>query len=1114
MIEELLSGDSAGGRTKPEQQTGSEPAALCAAGPPAIPGYEVLGVLGHGGMGVVYRARQIGANRVVALKMIRAFEHASPTEQMRFQIETEAVARLQHPHIVQLYEVGEVRGQPFFSLEYCDGGTLTDLLKKQRPTPREAAQLIETLARAMHYAHLRGVVHRDLKPANVLLVGEERTPKITDFGLAKRIDAEARDVSQSGAIMGTASYMAPEQAAGKVRDTGPAADVYALGALLYECLTGRPPFEGPQHLILVKVLSDEPEPPSRRAPTPADLATICLKCLSKEPARRYASAADLADDLRRFQADEPILARPVGWIGRGMKWVRRRPVIAALSTAVVVAMVAGTAVSLHFGLRAQAKEKEARDALGAVEETLAVGLLRPLGHLTTEKVLNPFELDALEYLASLPRERDRVRVLFLDRALRAPGTTGQLDRRLEEALIAAVGLRSDLREQVMEEAAARLEDAGTSREAKVVSARILAQLRCDKESLVLSTAAILEEDMMRSIHAMHLVAVSADLAIVAGKLPVEQAAALAERLVEQAEKSRVSSPGAGRALSEVFAAVADKVPAAQARTLAGRLITLARTGKLPPELPSKVATAQAAHMATCFSGLAGKLPPELASKVATALAARIGEIAGKAAEDKATELASLVYLSKHFAELAGKLPAGQAGKWAPQLAGRIVEVVARPPRDLFQSDEGKGFMTGLAALMGSIDPEDVREIIDSSERLEFFLRKEAGKQEGFLLRGYHSPIFAALAVNLPVEQASELAARIVVLATWETDPFTLAALSVCLGSMVAKLPAEGASKHVVELAGRLLKRVPKKAQAFFGIDKELRVACILALARKVPAEQASMLTRRLAELLKDTIPPTAQDVMVKCFAALEGKLHADQSGALAGRIVEIEEQWTDHWGDSPGMLDDEGWSCDPGSAMVVKDVAVRCFVALAGNLPAEQASKLGARIVERAATKSNAEQLAALCECFCALANKVPAEQADTLAGRIVELAAKKPSLASLRTLAHALGSLPGRRKQGEVAGLILRLARLSHQDRTWKDGSISLHRLLSQVDSQTILDALKQPGCVGTTRADLLAHLSQRYNRPGATLWELIDYLREQAPELDLDSPLRIAGPSGDAPP
>jgi hypothetical protein len=358
---------------------------------PAVPGYEILGILGHGGMGVVYRARQLKANRLVALKMIRAVEHASPTDRLRFQIETEAVARLQHPHVVQLYEVGEVRGLPFFSLELCDGGTLTDHLKKQRPTAPEAAALIETLARAMHYAHLRGVVHRDLKPGNVLLSSSREpgaragpalapgsrlndgTPKITDFGLAKRIDAEARDVSQTGSVMGTASYMAPEQAAGKVRDTGPAADVYALGALLYECLAGRPPFEGPHHVVLVSVLNDEPVPPSRvGGKVPADLETICLKCLSKEPGRRYASAEDLADDLRRFQAGEPIRARPVGAMERTWKWARRRPALAALLGVVLLALVGLTTLSVVARDREQQarqeadKAKKARDFLVSI----------------------------------------------------------------------------------------------------------------------------------------------------------------------------------------------------------------------------------------------------------------------------------------------------------------------------------------------------------------------------------------------------------------------------------------------------------------------------------------------------------------------------------------------------------------------------------------------------------------------------------------------------------------------------------------------------------------------------------------------------------------------------
>jgi formylglycine-generating enzyme required for sulfatase activity len=406
---------------------------------PEVPGYEILGVLGRGGMGVVYRARQLQANRLVALKMIRAVEHASPTERLRFQIETEAVARLQHPHIVQLYEAGEVRGQPFFSLEFCDGGTLTEQLKKQRPAPREAAALIETLARAMHYAHLRGVVHRDLKPGNVLLAGAERMAKITDFGLAKRIDAEARDVSQSGAIMGTASYMAPEQAAGRVRDTGPAADVYALGALLYECLTGRPPFEGPRHVVLVSVLNDEPVPPSRfGAKVPADLETICLKCLSKEPARRYASAEELANDLRQFQAGEPIRARAVGAVERTWKWARRRPALAVLLGVVLLALVSLAVLSGNLvaarndaDQKRQAAEKEADKASKARDFLVRIFRIKDIreGNTTTARqIVNQAEERIPVEFANQPELRDDLLAAIAD-------VNRTLDRTIPAAMI-------------------------------------------------------------------------------------------------------------------------------------------------------------------------------------------------------------------------------------------------------------------------------------------------------------------------------------------------------------------------------------------------------------------------------------------------------------------------------------------------------------------------------------------------------------------------------------------------------------------------------------------------------------------------------------------------------
>jgi WD40 repeat protein len=332
---------------------------------PSVPGYEILGELGRGGMGVVYQARQVKADRLVALKMILAGAGADAADLARFRTEARAIARLTHPHIVGVYDVGEWRageGQPplpYFSLEFCAGGSLEKRLRGTPLPAGEAAQVVAVLARAMQAAHDRGVIHRDLKPANVLLT-EDGTPKVTDFGLAKRLDDAGQ--TASGVIMGTPSYMAPEQARGAVKELGPAADVYALGAILYECLTGRPPFRAatlPDTLL--QVVSEEPVPPRRlNARVPADLETVCLKCLQKEPARRYASAAALAEDLERFQAGEPIVAKAVGPLERLAKWARRRPAVAGLSAAVLLVTLLGVGLVTWKWLEAveQARLKE------------------------------------------------------------------------------------------------------------------------------------------------------------------------------------------------------------------------------------------------------------------------------------------------------------------------------------------------------------------------------------------------------------------------------------------------------------------------------------------------------------------------------------------------------------------------------------------------------------------------------------------------------------------------------------------------------------------------------------------------------------------------------------
>ena len=312
-----------------------------------IPNYEILEEVARGGMGVVYKARHAQLDRTVALKMILTGDFAGPDQIERFKAEARAAAQLEHSGIVPIYEIGEVEGQNFFAMQFVGGGTLSEKLAGGPLAPLVAAGMIQQVSEAVHHAHARGIVHRDLKPGNVLL-DETGQPKVTDFGLAKQLEG-TRQISLTGDVMGTPPYMAPEQAAGKVREIGPPADIYALGAILYATLTGRPPFQAATMLeTLRQVIEQEPVSPRLlNSAVNQDLETICLKCLHKEPARRYATAAELAADLRRFIAGEPILARPVGRTERLIRWCRRNPLAASLA-GTVAAAIAAVLVTLSF----------------------------------------------------------------------------------------------------------------------------------------------------------------------------------------------------------------------------------------------------------------------------------------------------------------------------------------------------------------------------------------------------------------------------------------------------------------------------------------------------------------------------------------------------------------------------------------------------------------------------------------------------------------------------------------------------------------------------------------------------------------------------------------------
>ncbi|MFI5457041.1 MAG: serine/threonine-protein kinase [Isosphaerales bacterium] len=687
--------------------------------------YELLEEIARGGMGVVYKARQMSLNRLVALKMILRGAFATERDVTRFRAEAEAAANLDHPHIVPIHEVGEHEGQQYFSMKYVEG---TSLAKHPRADARaEVAGLVDVI-RAVHHAHQRGVLHRDLKPSNVL-ADSSATRLVTDFGLAKRLSDTDRSLTDPGQVLGTPRYMAPEQAAGR-KDLTVAADVYSLGVILYERLTGQTPFTGDNVLTLLRQVRElEPPRPSSILPgMDRDLETVVLKCLDKEPARRYPSAETLADDLANWLAGRPITARPVGQAERLWRWCKRNPAVAGLAASVALAVVLGAVVSGLFAvaerrgrIRAEKAEHEASSANDRTERTFAQSLVRPLdpnGDEANHETLSEPETGALWELSL--HQGEPIGLRFLDEATSNPLTARQLRARSEPALIAAVGLDLGRRDRASKLLTEKLGDSKLPLPNKVESAFIALELEdrpglATKEcaGIIVQALAADGSNDLRSAWEQHLAKSSARLdpsissRVLVTALEHETDAVVRSALAESltSVSARMEPAEAAQGLS---AALARETDANARNTLATGLASTAK--RLQPALASRICR-------ECTRALVTALEREKDAN-SRVLSHALATVSGQLEPTSASSWPNPMSASYALATVSGQLEPTEAA----QVAQAIAEAVARAANVWYWDD----WSHVLATVSDRMDPIEASRLYTKfSQRLAMALEKSA-----------------------------------------------------------------------------------------------------------------------------------------------------------------------------------------------------------------------------------------------------------------------------------------------------------------------------------------------------------------------------------------------------